>query len=300
MVTAAAVAVFLQGRTAKSLSGPGGARTAPPAIELRLLHLLPLLFLSMMVLLHGRAVFTISSRHLIVIAGAAALLGAMLLHRLGLEEVSWKTVLSARVLVPLLVVGAAVVFVLAPYRAGELAASELTPVAVRAIESRLVTWLFAGALTAALIAQLPRKLRLWLVVLALVAGCGPGFELTRYSLGRQIAVQRSDRILYPWVAFESELRAAKPRRILVSRELSRDYKMSGKTSTRSRIARLYFGQSQLRVETGDQLEPRWQFAVGSRRDLQRWQPEIESQRRATTFDRSGLLVLVHPPRSAPE
>ena len=109
-------------------------------MEIRLLYCTPLVFLAMMIGLHGRAVYSLSARHLIPIAGASCLLGAMFLFDSGLERISWRTLSSPRALFPLLLAATLVVLILGPYLGGELMATDLPAFMPPLLDSQAITW----------------------------------------------------------------------------------------------------------------------------------------------------------------
>lgn len=208
-------------------------------MEMRLLHLMPFLYLFMLIVVHSRAPHPFSTRYLYPILPLCALLGGALVSDCGLESLSWRNLRSART--PLLVA------------------------------------LLAG----------------------LVVFFGPGVELSRRSLARDLAVQRGDLILYPWRVFEEELRRDRPQSIALSPDLYRRYGMVGRQGARQIVARLFLGREDLRVWQSRTLTPGTERAIASRRDLEAWNGQLPGLAATARSDPSGQLLLVRPREVSP-
>lgn len=130
------------------------------------------------------------------------------------------------------------------------------------------------------------------LAIALLLLAGPGWMETAHDLRRQRTAQRGDWTLYPWQIFRQEIEGARPRQIVVSERLYRNYLMTGKSKTRDRIARLYFQRRHLRLRERREPVGSSEIALITRHDYERWsraRPELAAR---AVFDPSGQIVLL--------
>jgi hypothetical protein len=239
------------------------AAAAGRAVELRVLHLMPVVYLLLMIVLHFRGSYIYTTRYLYPILPVACVLGAAAFLHCGIEKPSGWTVVRPGTLLPFL-------------------DSILAPSALLVLLAVLALYFHRPGL----------RLIIALVLLAFLFA--PGFEATRLSMKRRAQVQQSDLILYPWRAFEQQLRRQPVTRVGVSSALFRDFGMAGKRPIRDRIARLFLQQSDLMLEETDALHPALEAAIGTRNDYGRWRRQAPSVAASAHFDRTGQLVLVLP------
>jgi hypothetical protein len=279
------------------------AAAAGRAVELRVLHLMPVVYLLLMIVLHFRGSYIYTTRYLYPILPVACVLGAAAFLHCGIEKPSGWTVVRPGTLLPLVAGVATALLVWAPYRLGEIAAEDFLPADLLnrmgwSADAFLGSILAPSALLvllAVLALYFHRPgLRLIIALVLLAFLFAPGFEATRLSMKRRAQVQQSDLILYPWRAFEQQLRRQPVTRVGVSSALFRDFGMAGKRPIRDRIARLFLQQSDLMLEETDALHPALEAAIGTRNDYGRWRRQAPSVAASAHFDRTGQLVLVLP------
>ena len=164
---------------------------------------------------------------------------------------------------------------------------------------RLVVWsaatvgiLLVIATTIAILRQ--SDFRLALLIGSMLLFFGPGLHLTQQSLARHIAAQRGDLTLYPWRAFESEIRTERPKSIQVTPRLLHQHQMVGKRKTRERLARIFFRRPRLRLLAREGLISGIPMAVGGRRDIRLWRQQVPKIAGGEVTDHSGQLFLVRP------
>jgi len=258
------------------------AATSRKRMELRLLHVMPLIYLVMLIGVHTPIFGT---RYLYPILPVSCLLGGAMFTYLGIESLSWKQILSPRVLVPVFLAATAILLIAVPHHSGELATGKSL---VAGMAGVLAVLLLAGV---ALAAKRP-QVSLIVLTVCLLGYFAPSFEVTRLSMARHLSLQRGELVLYPWKVFEEELTALWPRQIVVTPRLHHKYQMAGSWITGTRIARMYFRRPWLQVSFKQELPPRFQAAIGSRKDLLRWRegrPELEH---GASFDATGQVVLI--------
>ena len=270
---------------------------------------MPFVYLALLIVIHIRSNYIHSPRHLLPILPVACLLGAMLFHDLGVEGPRWGALWTPPVLLTLAPALAVVWLIQAPYRIGELAATQFVPAAALErfawsaqdfVDLMLGPLLVLALLAALILAARSPGTRLLVALVCLPFLFGTAFELTRLSLVRGGAVQRSDVILYPWDAFEREIDAARPSRLYLSSELFRRYGMGGQRVNRNRIASLYFRRDGLTVHEISDPVPEARLIIASRREFERWQEEMPEFEAAASDDASGQLVLRRrPPKPVP-
>ena len=277
--------------------------------ERRLLHLMPVAYLLMMIALHVRATYIYSPRYLLPVLPVACLTGGMLFHYLGVDGGWWRDLARPARLTPLALAVAVIVLVLVPLRVGDLEAEALLPAGSLAklgwTPENLVASTVGPALllllaAAAVLLARNAEARLLLLLICLLGFFGVGAELNRKLLAIRFAEQRADLLLYPWTAFEREIRDERPVTLVVSPDLFRRYGMVGQQVVRQPLARLFFRRDDLSVWQAPSPGPEIDFAVAGRRDYQRWVRQAPALAATAVSDPSGLLVLVRPRQARSE
>lgn len=250
--------------------------------ELRLLHMMPLVYIVMLIGVHTPIFGT---RYLYPILPVACLLGGAMFNYLGIESLSWKQVLSPRVFVPVFLAATAILMITVPYHTGELATGGRF---VAGMSGVLAALLLVGAWLAI------KRSQVSLIVLSicLLGYFAPSFEATRLSMARHLSLQRGELVLYPWRVFEAELISLRPRQIVVTPRLHHKYQMAGTWITGTRIARLFFERPHLRVSFNHDPPPNFKAAIGSRKDWLRWRQRGAKLEHRSIFDATGQIVLV--------
>jgi len=256
------------------------------SIELRILYLMPAVYLLMLFVLRP-PIF--STRHIWPILPVACMLGGLLAFDCGVEKPRWREFLASRFLVPTFLAVTFVVLVLAPTKSGELDGPTARVLVMSAAALGI-----ALAIAAVVVILRRSDSRLVLLMVCGLIFFGPGLHLTHQSLARHIAAQRGEMTLYPWRAFDAEIRAARPKSIQVSPRLLPRFQMVGKRKTRERLARIFFRRPRLRLFAREDLMLGAPVAVGSRRDSRRWRQQAPKIAGTEVFDRSGQLFLVRP------
>ena len=270
-------------------------------LELRLMHLLPIAYLVALIALYVRLPHPFSNRMLIPVLPVACLMTGLLLHYAGLDEVSWRELLSPAVLIPSGLAIAVVYLVALPYRLGTVEAAGLLPGDVL----RRYGWepeLFAVgvllpaavliALGAVALVAGQRRARVAALLVAYVALFGFGFEQTRTSLAQKRAVQTGELLLYPWRTFRGELNALTSPTIALSRDLQFRYQMSA--TPRTSLARLALVREDVHVVRAGALPANVDVAIASREAYAAWLTKMPALAATATYDRNGFLVLVRP------
>ncbi|MDH3745649.1 MAG: hypothetical protein OES47_11180 [Acidobacteriota bacterium] len=278
-------------------------------VELRLLHLMPLVYVLLMVVLHIRGTYILTSRYLFPILPISCVLGAAFFLYSGLEELSWSELLAPRFWVPVALAAAVLSVVVLPWRIGRLAPEEFLPTSL--LEQLgwtghdfLASTLGPATLLlflATLALSFPhRGPRLAVLLVGLLAFFGVGLTLTRVTLELNLAVQRGELVLYPWEVFRDELETGHLQEIVVSPELTFKGHMFGQAATRDRIARMFFGRENSRVTVSHQIHPGVEFALGSSADLESWSRLLPELAETAMFDPTGQVVLVQPSAAVAE
>jgi len=271
------------------------------ALELRLLHLLPIAFVLALIALYVRLPHPFSNRMLIPILPLACLMTGLLLHYAGLDEIPWRRLWKPRFLVPC-GFGAAVVFlIVVPLQLGTLDPASLLPTTLLLRFGWRPEHFVIGVLVPAAVlaafggASLIAGRREGLVASLLLAFCvlfGPGFEATRSNLAANWNVQTGRLLLYPWRAFRDELNTRNARRVVLSPDLRGHYRMSG--VTRASLARLALGRANISVDIARNLPKEAPAAIASRESYRAWVRELPALAATAKLGPAGFLVLVRP------
>lgn len=257
-------------------------------MELRLLHLMPVVYVVMLIGVHT-PIFGV--RYLYPILPVASLLGAAMFAYVGVEELKWRQLLSPRVLVPAFLAVMAILLIAVPHHTGELDAGKRFATGMAVF---LAILLVAGVA----LAVVGSRMSAIVLAVCLLGYFAPSFEVTRLSIVRQLSLQRGQLILYPWREFEAELTALRPKTVVVAPRLYHKYQMAGTWITGTRIARLYFKRPRMRVTFEQQLPANFTAALGSRRDWDRWQDDVPDLEGEAIFDATGQVALVRRGRKA--
>jgi len=265
------------------------------SMDVRLLHLMPVAYIAMMIAIHPAF---LSSRFLIPIIPVACLVGAMLFNYLGLEQISWRSLGSAKFQTPMILMAASVPILVVPLRQGTFASDGAIGSGID-LES-LLSILALGAVLSLICVLIwgRRAVKLIVSLVCLIGFFGPGVATTLTSLERKIAVQRGELILYPWSAFKGEIEAERPRAITLSPRIVRQYGMTGQRITRNRLARIYFRRAHLRVASSDSISLNLECVIGDNLDYIAWAREIPELEGAGLEDRTEALRLLFPRRIA--
>ncbi len=281
------------------------AGVAGRRLGLRLLHLLPIAYLAALVAVYVRLPHPFSGRMLITILPVAALMAGLLPHYAGLDALRWRTLLRPAVLLPTGLAAALAVFVLLPWRLGELSATAVVPAelvrrfgwrADHFVTAVAVPLLLFAATAVVAFAARRRRYRVAALVVAYLVAFGPGFELTRASLAKKIAVLKSDLLLYPWRTFREQLDAHRPGTLAFSPDLQWRYGMSA--PTRRSIGRMVLDHPTLQVSHAREMPKSVHAAIVSRPAYDLWRrqrpglaPYLE---RTAVWDGAGVLVFLRP------
>lgn len=274
-------------------------------LELRLLHLMPVAYLLALIALYSWLPAPTYSRILIPILPVACLMTGLLLHYAGLDEVPWKQLLEARVLVPG-ALGAAVIFLIAvPLRRGELEGAGFLPITLLGrlgwkpenfVSGVLWPVLILCALSALALVASSRRMRILALVIAYLAFFGLGFEFNRVSLAKGWSRQQGELLLYPWRVFRDELEAARPRTVALSTDVQGIYGMSA--LSRTQLAQLVLRREDLYVALSNDLPTGVDVAIASRFVYDRWQREEPALANTAVLGPAGLLVFMRPKEAA--
>jgi hypothetical protein len=278
-------------------------------VELRLLHLLPIAYLGALVLLYVRLPHPFSPRMLIAITPVACLMTALILHYAGLDEVSWKELLSPAALIPAGLLTGLVCFVFLPYRMGTLGADELLPVALLrrfgwapdhfmlGVAVPVVVLSATGAF--ALGAGRP-SVRVAALAVVFVAVFGAGFAVSWTSLAQHRAVQTGKLRAYPWRTFAEEIADVPAATIGISRDFHVRLEMTAQA--RSSLARLALKRRDVWVRLSGDFPADADLAIASRDYWRRWRQQsgpLEGVLAdSAMWDPLGLLVLIRPREAA--
>lgn len=232
----------------------GGAIAAAATgrgFERRMLHLMPLLYVA--VLLTGRVYpgWTATPAALLPILPTAALLGAELFGYSGLDRLRWRDAATLPYLAPLAAL-AALVFLVAPYLSGSLAADELLPDLSAAAASDLVHRTAAPVtalvvLIACALALGRPRLRLPALLTVAVLALGPGVAATFELLAERRPAVRAALALRPWAGFAGELEIDASTRVAVSPGLLAAGTLLGPPEALAAIGRLYLDAPALEI-----------------------------------------------------
>ncbi len=253
---------------------------------MRILFLMPLAYFLLLVAVYAWAPHTFSKRHIYPILPMCAFSVGALFYWLGLEDGSWRRLLSPRVFVPLIAASATLVLLINPTRTGELIPGSFLEMA-----GVWAGWLLVATAIVLLLARTARPAAMVLLLLALF---GPGFVLVQQSLAQRFLKQRGDLILYPWVTFREEIEAAQPKTVAVAPELWNGYRMVGKRATRQTIARSFFRRQDLTIPQVNKIGPDVTYAIAGPSALAAWRQQIPRRTTNAVFDNSGRLALVGP------
>ncbi|MCP4203696.1 MAG: hypothetical protein GY769_17400 [bacterium] len=272
-------------------------------IELRLLHLLPIGFMLMMLLLQIGAFYPLYWRYLLPVMPVCCLLVASLFRDLGIEEPPWRDLSSLKSCLALYVTGVVCLLTFIPYRLGYLDATEIVPQVVLQrfgwtapdfVASIGLPLALLGLLAASAVWNRDRTLRFVLLVAALLLLFGVGFENNRLALSKHLTAQRGDLILYPWRAFRDVIEAERPSSIQVSPELFRKRRMGGQLVVRESIARLSFRRADLQVWQSRLLSPEVDVAIAGRYSFDSWREQVPGVEETAVIEPTGQLILVRP------
>jgi hypothetical protein len=280
-----------------------GMRRREP--QLRLLHLLPMVYLLALVALYVRLPHPFSNRMLIPILPVACLMNGLLLHYAGLDDLPWRRLLRPALLLPAGLALAALFLLAVPLVGGTLDPATLLPVEQLARYGWEPRQFAAGVLLPgavivsvgglALVAGRPAW-RLAALAAAYVLAFGSGFEQSRESLARRWAIQTSRLLVYPWQTFRPALDAERVTEVALSSDLRGIYKMTA--PTRSSLAKLALRRPDLRVGLVDELPEELSHAIASRNTFDAWRRQLPALAETATFDPLGFLVLVRPREAA--
>jgi hypothetical protein len=269
-----------------ALVAPVVATLRRKRIEMRILFLMPLAYFLLLVAVYAWAPHTFSKRHIYPILPMCAFSVGALFYWLGIEDGSWRRLLSPRVFAPLIAASAVLILLINPARIGEL-----IPGSSWEMAGIWAGWLLVAA---AIVVLLARSARPAAMVLLLLALFGPGFVLVHQSLAQRFLKQRGDLILYPWVTFREEIEAARPKTVAVAPELWNAYRMIGKRATRQTIARSFFRRQDLAIPQVTKIGPDVTYAIAGHSALPAWRQQIPRRMNNAVFDTSGRLALVGP------
>lgn len=261
--------------------------------ELRVLHLMPLGYLAALILMHMRATYPYIPRYLYPILPVACVLAAALFHYAGLDDVDWGKLTSPRVFVPALLVVAAPWMVLRLIPFDDFEEAGWAP---EHLLARVVMPLVLMALLSVLFVFFQnRAVRLSILLFAGALVFAPYFHQTQWLLARRTAVHRAANSLYPFKAFEKELKETKVHRILVSRDVVATYRMCGGYKLAcKRIVRLLLGQD-VELIISDAYDPGPTFVLASISDVEFWEQSEPEVRSRATFDPSNSFALIRSP-----
>lgn len=269
-----------------ALAAPLVATLRRKRVELRLLFLLPLVYLLLMIAVYTWAPHTFSKRHIYPILPVCALSVGAFFYWLGLEERSWKQMLDWRVVTPFFAGAAALILLVNPARAGHLG-----PTSSVGIAGLWFGWLLLAAAIVALVARRARPA--WMVLLLLVL-FGPGFVQVQESLAQRFLLQRGELILYPWEEFRVEVEEAQPQTLALAPEVWQAYRMGGQKSMRRTIARIFYRRQDLDIPKAKKDWSNADLAIAGPETFRDWTRDAPGLRSTAVFDSSGRLALVSP------
>ncbi len=270
-------------------------------IEIRLLHFLPIAYLLALIVLYFRMRHPFSGRMLIPIIPVACLMSSLLLFDAGLEEVSWRKLLTPRVLIPAGLASAVIFLIVVPYRLGQLDAADFLPVAALARFGWSPDLFLTGTLMPAVVLTVACLLALVVVgqrakvvtlVIVFLAFFGLGFEYNRNVLAKHQSAQVGDLLRYPWETFAEQLKSARPKTVQVTTDLQARYRMSAQT--RASLAILTLDQRGMHVRMSRDLPIDVDVAIASRFIYNRWLREVPALANTAETDPSGVLVFLRP------
>ncbi len=276
-------------------------------LELRLLHLLPVAYMLMMMLMQTGADYLYSSRYLLPIFPLCCLLVASMFRDLGIEEPSWTEFTAPKNLVPVYLALVYCLLIFVPLRLQTLEASDLLPASFLAgLGWTASDFLASIAEPFALLAFVAvsalwfrhRNVRFALLVACLLLLFGVGLERNRVYLMKHLSAQRGDLILYPWRTFQEVIEAEKPQSIQVSPELFRKRRMVGPLWAREHIARMFFRRRDLKMWQSRVLSPEADLAIAGRHDYNAWRRQIPGLEETAVRGPTGQLILVRPRQAA--
>ena len=274
------------------------------SIEVRLLHLTPILFLAMLILLHIRATYIFLARYLYPVIPLSCLLAAVFVYSLCLEKITRKEVSSPAFVLPatgliLVVAGIAI-----PYLTGWLSPEEFLP-AERLAQVRWLSpdsfvrfvatpLLILSVVIAGAVLWHRRSVRLLLVATLVGLLFGVSFFRTNWELATRQARQRADSYLYPWTVFDEQIESVSgDLEILVSPNLLGPDKMFGVYENYERIALLKMLRS-MNLKVRNELDPELDFAFLTDEDFKYWRRRWPGLGETATLGPNGQLVLVRP------
>ncbi len=271
------------------------------SMEIRLLHLMPILFLLMLIALHARATYVFLPRYLFPILPTSCLLAGTLFDRRGIEDLKGRDLLAPGLSYSAAGVLLFMLLIVLPFQAGRISARDLVPMEAlsqigwESAEEFLQSTLFPLALLTGLAAAalLFRRRGAPTLVLALAVALllGPYLQGTLHLLDSRRAAQRAELILYPLKIFRSDLAAAYPGLLVASPLVVDRLEMLGSRATCQRIARLYLDRRGFRVRVHPVPGAKADYGLGTLEDLERWRVEKGLPEAAVRLDPTGRIGL---------
>jgi hypothetical protein len=270
-------------------------------IELRLLHLLPIAYFLVLIVLYVRMPHPFSVRMMIPILPVASLMTGLLLHHAGLDEIPWRRLSAPGVVVPTALAAFVIFLIVVPYRIGTLSAADFLPTSALSrygwkpdvfLTGMLLPAIVLVLLSALALSASGRRARVAGLLVAYFAFFGLGFEFNRTRLAQHQAAQKGELLLYPWRAFSDELEANPPGTVAFSPDLQWRYQMTA--TTQAAIGRLAMGTRNLAVTLSREVPKHADVAIASKPAYQHWvraEPKLATTART---DPLGILVLVRP------
>ncbi len=280
------------------------AALARRPVEIRLLHLLPVLYLTMLIVIHIRATYVFLMRYLYPVIPLSCLLAAAGFYYLGLDRLRWREVVRPRFFVPAICLGFVLFGVVLPYRAQRLAPADFLPsewlAATDWTSLDSFAHLVAGPLLVlALISALvffarDVPLRLLAVTGLVVLAFGGSLLRATWELKARHAWQRAESYLYPWRTFAGEFDRDSALNVVVSPSLPGANRFFGVYETLERIGRLSLDRSYANIRLRNRLTRQHDYAFLHPENYRYWSDQWPALTETAIEGPHGRLVLVRP------
>lgn len=274
------------------------------SIELRLLHLLPVLYVMMLMVIHVRATYVFLARYLYPVVPLSCFLVAASFHYLGLDRLSRREVRSPRFFVPAVLLAFLVFAVVVPYRGQWIEAGEFLPARwlgsidwhsldafVRLVAAPVLVLTLVLALA---VFQRHRSTRLLLTATLVALVLGMPFSRTLWELRTRRAWQRGETHLHGLRVLGHEVPQKPGAWLEIYLSPTDRQRTFGPRATCERIAKVYLRRRDLRVTCWPALLPEQDAAFLSLKDYRGWLESWPELERTAVFSPAGELVLVRP------
>ncbi len=275
------------------------------SIELRLLHLLPVLYVLMLMVIHIRATYVFLPRYLYPIVPVSCFLGAAAFHYLGLDELSWREIRAPRFFLPAALLGFVVVAIVIPYETGWIAARDFLPTAwlesmawssLDAFVDLVLAPSFVLTLVLTLAFLRARSLRLLVSATLLLVFLGLPFFRATWELRTRQAWQRGESHLHGLRVLGDQVPPEPWPQVQVSAAFI-GQRMFGTRATCERVVNVYLRRRDVKATCWRSLFPIHDVAFLTADEYPRWRRLWPGLEETAVVSPAGEVVVVKPSRA---